>query len=198
MEQRPNEAELIPRSELAHETSAASSISDANFVAPSPSMSTPASTFDATYARAGFWLRFVAFTIDTVILGVFALVLFLAGAVVTSMGDGIESFPAASEESAFLLPLWISGVLTASAAYFTILHGEYGQTIGKNLLGLEVRTRQGDFLSYSQALFRWLAYGVSAGPCGLGFLWVALNPGKRGWHDLLANTLVVTLEPPEL
>ena len=62
-----------------------------------------------------------------------------------------------------------------------------GQTIGKSLLGLEVRTPDGESVSYSQALLRCLAYGVSTLFFGIGFLWVALNPGKRGWHDLLAE-----------
>ena len=192
MEHHSDEAESTPKTELELEDSAASlitpTVSDASQL-PSP---TSVLTFDETRARAGFWLRFVAFTIDTVILGVFALALFLVGLVVTTRGEGLQNFTVEAEERMLFFPLWISALLTASAAYFTILHSEYGQTIGKNLLSLEVRTCDGALLSYSQALFRWLAYGVSIFPCGLGFLWVALNPGKRGWHDVLANTMVVT------
>jgi uncharacterized RDD family membrane protein YckC len=148
-------------------------------------------------ARAGFWLRFVAFTLDTVILGCFSLLLLSVGLIITSLDDYAGGLGADTEELFLLFPLWIAGMLTAAAAYFTILHSEYGQTIGKSLLGLEVRMRDGALPSYSQALFRWLAYGVSAAFCGLGFLWVGLNPGKRGWHDLLAGTVVVTLSPQE-
>jgi uncharacterized RDD family membrane protein YckC len=198
MEQRPDEAEFTPETELTLEDRRSSTVLTSGKAALEAALPQAAAPFDTAYPRAGFWLRFIALTIDTVILGVFALVLLLLGLLATSLGDGLEGFTKASDERMLFVPLWISGVLTGSAAYFTILHSEYGQTIGKSLLGLEVRTRDGDFLSYSQALFRWLAYGMSAFPCGLGFLWVGLNPGKRGWHDLLAGTIVVTLEHQEL
>jgi uncharacterized RDD family membrane protein YckC len=162
----------------------------------SPS-SPQAATFTDAYYRAGFWLRFVAFTIDTVILGVFSFLLLILGVVLTTPGGELSNFDFEFEGSFALFPLWLSGVITAAAAYFTILHSDYGQTIGKSLLGLEVCTPDGEALSYSQALFRWLAYGASAAFFGLGFLWVALNPAKRGWHDLLANTIVITPKEEE-
>ncbi len=145
-----------------------------------------------THDRAGFWLRLVAFSIDMSILTVFALGLLLVGMLVTSADYEFSDLLLDADDSFPLMPLWISGMLTATAAYFTILHSEYGQTIGKSLLRLEVRTPSGALLSYGQALFRWLAYGVSSALGGLGFLWIAITPGKRGWHDLLAHTIVVT------
>lgn len=160
-----------------------------------PPPSFPASqhepTFADTHQRAGFWLRLVALTIDTIILVAFSLLMLLLGAAVTSMGRGGGNLDLEFGEPFSLFPLWFSGVLIAAAAYFTILHSEYGQTIGKSLLRLEVRTPEGEALSYSQALFRWFAYAAAASFFGMGFLWVALNPGKRGWHDLLADTVVV-------
>ncbi|RYY81863.1 MAG: RDD family protein, partial [Comamonadaceae bacterium] len=36
-----------------------------------------------------------------------------------------------------------------------------------------------------------LAYFVSAIPLCIGFLWVAWDPRKQGWHDKLAGTVVV-------
>lgn len=156
---------------------------------PTPPPSVP--TLSDTHEHAGFWLRLVAFTLDSVILGLFALFLLFSGVLVTAMSSGLSEFILQSEEEFSLLPLWMAGMLTGAAAYFTILHSEYGQTIGKSLLGLEVRTPDGALLNYSQALFRWLAYGVSASFFGLGFLWAALPPRKRGWHDVLAGTVVV-------
>ncbi|MGE0680513.1 MAG: RDD family protein [Candidatus Binatia bacterium] len=167
--------------------------------ATEPSSAPPQKTesLTDTHYRAGFWLRFVAFTIDTVILVVFSLLLLILGLVLTTPGGELSNFDFEFEGPFALFPLWFSGVITATAAYFTILHSEYGQTIGKSLLGLEVCTPDGEALSYSQALFRWLAYGASAVFLGFGFLWIAFNPGKRGWHDLLANTVVVTPKEEE-
>jgi uncharacterized RDD family membrane protein YckC len=42
-----------------------------------------------------------------------------------------------------------------------------------------------------QYIGRYLAYFISACFCCLGFLWIALDKQKRGWHDMLPGTLVV-------
>src|SRR5258706_2338875 len=139
----------------------------------------PTLPLTATHERAGFWLRLIAFSIDAGILTMFALVLLVIGVLVTNVGDEVSDLLTDTADGLPLFPLWISGVLTASAAYFTILHSEYGQTIGKSLLRVEVRTQNGALPSYSQALFRWLAYGLSLAFCGLGFLCVAVNPVTR-------------------
>ncbi|MBI3303062.1 MAG: RDD family protein [Deltaproteobacteria bacterium] len=160
-----------------------------------PPLTTP--EYAAERDRAGFWLRLVAFVIDLVVLGAFSLLLLLIGFLAANLGANWSGLAPDSPRPFSLLSLWQVAVLTAGAAYFTILHSEQGQTIGKNLLGLEVRTLDGEPLSYGQALVRCLAYGFSAAFLGLGFLWVALNPGKRGWHDLLAGTMVVMSEHRE-
>ncbi len=145
----------------------------------------------AGYYRAGFWLRFVAFTIDLTVLGVFSLLLLIAAFLLSRTGADLSGLDSASLNSVSLLSLCEAAELIAMAAYFTILHGETGQTIGKSLLGLRVCTLDGQPLRYGHALLRFLAYGFSFFSLGLGFLWVALNPGKRGWHDLLTGTMVI-------
>ena len=141
--------------------------------------------------RAGFWVRFAAFAIDLSVLGVFSvLLLLLTGFLILGMGIGMSGFDFSSPPFS-LFSLYQAAELTATAAYFTILHSEKGQTIGKNLVGLEVCTLDGEPLGYGQALIRFLAYGLSWFFFGLGFLWIGVNPGKRGWHDLLAGTMVV-------
>jgi uncharacterized RDD family membrane protein YckC len=42
-----------------------------------------------------------------------------------------------------------------------------------------------------QAVIRYLGYYVSLFGLGLGFLWVAWDARKQGWHDKLAGTVVV-------
>lgn len=172
-------------------------LSDSPSAEPLPRPPQKTESFLDTHYRAGFWLRLVALMIDTVILGGFSFLLLLLGSLLTNIDWSFSGFEFEVESSLPLFPLWFSGALIAAAAYFTILHSEYGQTIGKSLLGLEVSTPDGEALSYSQALLRWVAYGVSASFFGLGFLWVAFNPGKRGWHDLLANTIVVARKEKE-
>jgi glyoxylase-like metal-dependent hydrolase (beta-lactamase superfamily II) len=40
-------------------------------------------------------------------------------------------------------------------------------------------------------LVRYLGYYVSTLPLMLGFLWIAFDPRKQGWHDKMAGTVVV-------
>lgn len=44
---------------------------------------------------------------------------------------------------------------------------------------------------FKQYVVRACAYLLSALPCFLGFLWIAFDRKKQGWHDKIANTLVV-------
>lgn len=43
----------------------------------------------------------------------------------------------------------------------------------------------------AQFVGRYFAYFVSLLPLGLGYLWVAFDGKKQGWHDKLAGTVVV-------
>jgi uncharacterized RDD family membrane protein YckC len=185
------EPELSADQSQAGSTSGAGSPPQAD---PPPPLSEPplaAAVQPESFDRAGFWLRSVAFIIDLSVLGVFSLLLLLVSFLVSAMGADVSGPDAATANSFSLLSLCELTVFIATAAYFTILHSETGQTIGKNLLGLKVCTLDGEPIGYGHALIRFLAYGLSFVFFGLGFLWVALNPGKRGWHDLLAGTVVV-------
>lgn len=161
---------------------------------PTPPSERPltASAQPETFNRAGFWLRSVAFAIDLAVLSAFSLLLLLVSFLLAGMGAEVSGLDTDASHSFSLLSLFEVTEFIATAAYFTILHSETGQTIGKSLLGLEVCTLDGDRLSYGHALVRFLAYGPSLFFFGLGFLWVALNPGKRGWHDLLSGTMVLS------
>ncbi len=43
----------------------------------------------------------------------------------------------------------------------------------------------------AQLMLRFAGLYLAALPLGLGLLWVAIDPKKRGWHDRLAGTAVV-------
>ena len=45
--------------------------------------------------------------------------------------------------------------------------------------------------STGQFIGRYLCYYLSSLLLGLGFIWVAFDSRKQGWHDKLAGTLVV-------
>ncbi len=65
-------------------------------------------------------------------------------------------------------------------------------TPGKLLVHAKiVDARTGAPPSKRQLLVRYLGYYLSMLPFGLGFLWIAIDPRKQGWHDKLAGTVVV-------
>jgi uncharacterized RDD family membrane protein YckC len=66
-------------------------------------------------------------------------------------------------------------------------------TIGKMLIGakiIDAKTRAAP--TVWQCVGRFFAQILSSIPFCLGFLWIAFDAKKRGWHDILAGTLVVS------
>jgi uncharacterized RDD family membrane protein YckC len=67
-----------------------------------------------------------------------------------------------------------------------------GATPGKMAMSAQiVDADSGERLTTGQSVIRYLGYIVSAVPFGVGFLWVAFDRKKQGWHDKMANSVVV-------
>lgn len=65
-------------------------------------------------------------------------------------------------------------------------------TPGKLLLGCQVVDADTfEVMTVRQAVIRFLSYSVSMLPFMLGFLWIAWDPRKQGFHDKIANTVVL-------
>ncbi len=142
---------------------------------------------------AGFFVRVVAFLVDGAVLAIFGFPLAAACYFGVRAGSVVLGHSAPLELDESLATLLVAAWFTMATVYFTVLHRSYGQTIGKSLLGLEVRTIDLRRLGMMRSLVRTLGYAVSSSFLGFGFLLVALTPRKRGWHDFLARTCVVKL-----
>jgi len=65
-------------------------------------------------------------------------------------------------------------------------------TPGKMAIGAKiVDAKTGLAPSKKQLIGRYFAYYISMLPFFMGFLWVAWDSRKQGWHDKLAGTVVV-------
>lgn len=65
-------------------------------------------------------------------------------------------------------------------------------TPGKMVIKAQiVDAKTGNKPSVKQSVIRYLGYFVSTIPFGLGLMWVGWDKRKQGWHDKLANTVVV-------
>jgi len=128
--------------------------------------------------RVGFGPRFLAYFIDTLILGL------LTGALSTSMvfrwGEHGRSGTA-----------WLPGALVAGAYFIFFWVKQNGQTLGKRFMALKVVKENGKSLDWETAVLRYIGYLISSFVLGLGFLWVAFDKKKQGWHDKIAKTKVV-------
>jgi uncharacterized RDD family membrane protein YckC len=78
-------------------------------------------------------------------------------------------------------------------AYFAGLWAWKGTTVGGIVLKLQIVRCDGKPVTFAVALVRGLAAALSVVVLFLGFLWIAWDPDKQGWHDKIAGTIVVRL-----
>jgi uncharacterized RDD family membrane protein YckC len=84
-------------------------------------------------------------------------------------------------------------VLPVLAAYAAVLWRYKGSTIGGIIFGVKVVRLDGRPVDWITSVVRALACFISLIAIGLGFIWIAFDPEKQGWHDKIAGTVVVKL-----
>ncbi|MEG2359410.1 RDD family protein, partial [Acinetobacter sp.] len=63
---------------------------------------------------------------------------------------------------------------------------------GKILLGLKiVDADTGDNIDLKQSIIRYVGYFPAMMVLFIGIFWVAFDKRKQGWHDKMANTVVI-------
>jgi uncharacterized RDD family membrane protein YckC len=133
--------------------------------------------------HVGFGMRLVAALIDLLIVTVVLAPAVIGVTLVADAFTGDERFNPRSLETLghLLLPLAV------------ILFWRYfGATPGKMAVGARiVDAKTGAAPTTGRLVIRFLAYVVSLLPLYLGFLWVALDKRKQGWHDKIAGTVVI-------
>jgi uncharacterized RDD family membrane protein YckC len=121
-------------------------------------------------ARATFVERFVAFLVDSVLLG------FVNYVLVQLLGDASQ----------------LASLVVGIAYFGTLEGGPTGQTVGKKVMRIKVvRASTGDQLGFGTALLRWVAHFLSAIVFLLGYFWMLWDPERQCWHDKIARTLVI-------
>jgi uncharacterized RDD family membrane protein YckC len=132
---------------------------------------------------AGFWVRVGASMIDSV------LVMCLVYPVLVAV-YGWAYFDRPMFAPTGLADFLVSYVLPAAAIIAFWISRQ--ATPGKMALQLRVvDAKTGGTLTIVQSLIRYVGYYVSAIPLFIGFVWIAFDPRKQGWHDKLASTVVI-------
>ena len=138
-----------------------------------------------SFRYVGFWKRFVAFLIDT-----FILIVVIVPLLVAIYGLNYLELARAGGGMAGFWDFLIQVVLPMIAV---ILFWKYrGATPGKMAISAKiVDAASGGPPSTGRLVLRYFAYLVSIIPLGLGFIWIAIDRRKQGFHDKIAATMVV-------
>ena len=133
---------------------------------------------------AGFWKRFVAVFLDSIILYILGALIggvfgFLYGAILRT-AEGIEGI-------AVILGIVIGWL------YFALSESSSKQaTLGKQAMGIIVTDLNGQRISFGRATGRHFGKFISVLTLYIGFIMVAFTEKKQALHDIMAGCLVVT------
>jgi len=149
---------------------------------------------------AGFWLRFVAYLIDDVILSFAGFIVslpFIGGIVFSAIGIGKHSD---FDEKTFLGIAGIIGfvvgliviIIAMGWLYFSLMESSrHMATLGKQALGLKVTDMQGNRISFARATGRYFGKIISGMILYVGYIMAGFTEKKQALHDMLADCLVV-------
>lgn len=145
----------------------------------------PVAANAALLPKAGFWIRFVAVLIDSVLV---TTVQAIFGFALGMVGSGLETQELLLGSVSFMFGSVVS------VAYYVFFTGYCGQTPGKMALRIKVIRSDGSDISYGRAFLRE-AVGkfISALILFIGYLMAAFDSQKQGLHDRMADTYVIKL-----
>ena len=145
---------------------------------------------------AGFWKRFAALVIDSLVVSAvyyavfFALMLVFGLGNMATLSDG--GADALGDGMAMLLGLTYLTYPVISGLYYVLMESSAQQaTLGKLAVGIKVTSLQGARIGRGNALGRWVSHLLCYFTLYIGYLMAAFTERKQGLHDMVASTLVV-------
>jgi uncharacterized RDD family membrane protein YckC len=140
-------------------------------------------------AHEGLVTRGLAFAVDAAVINAIAILVAAVVALILSVLSVPEWLDTA------LLGFAGFAFLAWSAGYFVTFWSTTGQTPGDRLMRIRVVRADGTGTpGASRSLFRLVCLTLAALPLLLGFLPILFDDRRRGVHDMLAGTVVVTAE----
>jgi uncharacterized RDD family membrane protein YckC len=180
---------------------AASAVPVAAAPTPPVMVATPMGIPAAHSPYAGFWLRFVAYVIDslmiTLVCGVVILIIVAVIGVGTLRGssepfDQPERFFMAPALIFFFVAIFVVA-MCGSWLYYALLESSVHQgTLGKMALGLIVTDMQGRRVTFARASGRFFAKIITGLiPFAIGYIMAGFTQKKQALHDMIASCLVL-------
>lgn len=132
------------------------------------------------FAYAGFWIRLVAYIVDSIVVTAFASIvnglIFSNFLIELPFGLGVYD-----------LIWWISLLL-----YFPLMtYFNKGQTLGKVLTGIRVISLTSEELSLSQVITREVCARYIEEKIKILYIIIGFTSNKQGLADMLADTVVI-------
>ena len=147
-----------------------------------------------TVTVIGFGRRFAATLLDGVLIAFLSVILIGLFGILSIL---VASFNPYSDSNTFNILFIASTVLVSVLYYVGMWIKSDGQTIGKSTLGIRIIRTDGSPLSVGRGLLRYVGYIINGIIFSLGFIWVAFDGKRQGWHDKLAGTYVINVDDTE-
>ena len=151
---------------------------------------------------AGHGARLGAYILDAILVGFVATALVILMMVVffgslewsiDANGDVIVGDTGAAAGAIGLFLLGSLLITIFALLYFPFFWARGGATPGMKVAGIRVvNDRDGSRIGWGAALLRLVGYWVSAAVFYIGFVWILVDSRRRGWHDLIAGTCVIS------
>lgn len=143
------------------------------------------SSFGKRYA--GFWMRFLAYFIDQVLIGIASLFVFFP------LGFAIGLLSQDSPELSIILNLVLQAFsLVATWLFYAYFESsKFQASPGKLALGLMVTDLNGQRIGFGKATGRFFGRIVSGLILLIGYIMQPFTEKKQALHDIMAGTLVV-------
>jgi uncharacterized RDD family membrane protein YckC len=143
---------------------------------------------------AGFWLRFAAALIDSLVLFFPFCVAALIGVVFVRLLSAARGY----DPAVGIIIVCSTMSIIVSWLYFALTESSSWQaTVGKKALGLYVTDIDGRRLTLSRATVRTFAKFLSTITVGIGYILCAFTKKKQALHDIVSNCLVLRRPRPE-
>jgi len=146
---------------------------------------------------AGFWKRFAAIFIDSIVIGMVTWVVQM----IVMAGFGVSAgFASRSDPSSMIAGAGLFGFifgifllpLAMQAVYYAWMHASERQaTLGKMAVGIKVTDDDGQRISFARGIGRYFATILSSIILCIGYIMAGFTERKRALHDMVASTLVV-------
>lgn len=141
---------------------------------------------------AGFWIRFLAHVIDSVVLGVVVFPLMFLVIGVGALGSTAKNQQAAGMTLLALFPILFVALFAGQWLYYALMESSGKQgTLGKMVLKLKVTDTNGNRITFGRATGRYFAKLISSMTLLIGYIIVGFTEKKQALHDFIAGTVVL-------